>query len=135
MTDWPRGGRTRSRVADSAHSLIAALSAMTTGRASTEATSWRTGSSPVTAAIITVEATKQTRHRFPSRRPADCSAGLLVCLWENLSNLSLPPFLGLRNLPPLALKGPWILAGGFTLRYLHMSGTESLSQLDLVKQS
>src|SRR5215467_8738039 len=30
--------------------------------------------------------------------------------------LSLPTFLGPSNLPPLALKGPWILAGGASHR-------------------
>ena len=58
MTDWPRGGRTRSRIADSAPSLIADLSAMTTARASIKATPRRTGNSPLTAAIVTV-ATEQ----------------------------------------------------------------------------
>src|SRR5262245_53220414 len=129
MTDWPRGGRTRSRVADSAHSLIAALSATITGKASTEATPWHTGSSPVTAAIITVVATKQTRHRFPSRRPADCPAGLLVCVWDNLPNcptitgFRLSPDPTSRELSRVGMRPVLSPSAALLARYLALSST------------
>src|SRR5215813_10163418 len=82
---------TLSSIAGSIRSarIATGSAALTTARASKRATPKRSTSSRTTTAIVTAAATKQIGYRFPSGRPAEQSAGLLVFYVTHLEILCL----------------------------------------------